>query len=114
MLHLMGVGVHAPSRPLVMVSSPIPLPWLLTQPSPCWAMSAPSGSAPTFDASPAPWHLPNVWPPAVSATVSSSFMLIRSGLAYVARRLERIRIAARALRIDVDEAHLDRRERALQ
>ena len=39
---------------------------------------APSGSGPTCaSASPAPWVLPKVWPPAISANVSSSFMAIR-------------------------------------
>ncbi len=42
--------------------------------------------------------LPNVWPPAVSATVSSSFMPMRAkGLAHVARRTLRHRAAARPL-----------------
>ena len=78
-------------------------------------MSAPSGSAPTLEASPAPWHLPKVWPPAVSATVSSSFMRHPGeGLADVAGRRQRIGIAARALGIDVDQAHLDRGERLLE
>jgi hypothetical protein len=32
---------------------------------------------PTWDAGPAPWVLPKVWPPAMSATVSSSFIAMR-------------------------------------
>jgi hypothetical protein len=59
--------------------------------------------------------LPNVWPPAISATVSSSFIAIRrEGLADVVRRGERIGVAVRPLRVDVDEAHLHRRERILE
>ena len=43
-----------------------------------WASSlAPSGSGPTCDAGPAPWVLPKLWPPAISATVSSSFIAMR-------------------------------------
>src|SRR5258707_8400748 len=34
-------------------------------------------SGPTLSAGPAPWVLPNVWPPAMRATVSSSFIAIR-------------------------------------
>jgi hypothetical protein len=56
--------------PLVMQSAPLPLRKLLRQPSPCSVMSAPSGSAPTSLASPAPCVLPKLWPPAISATVS--------------------------------------------
>ena len=41
-------------------------------------MPAASGSGPTSAASPAPWVLPKVWPPAISATVSSSFMAMRA------------------------------------
>ena len=65
-----GSLVHEPSRPLPVVSSPLPLPWRLCQPRPiCW-IGAASGSGPTRATSPAPWLLPKVWPPAVSATVS--------------------------------------------
>src|SRR5262249_19744761 len=38
----------------------------------------------------------------------------REGLADVPGRRDRIRVAARALRVDVDEAHLHRRERVLE
>ncbi len=74
--HSMGVGVHAPSRPLVMVSLPLPLPWVFSQPKPIEWTGQPSGSGPTRSGSPAPWVLPKVWPPAISATVSSSFIAI--------------------------------------
>ena len=64
---------------------------------------------------PAPWVLPKVWPPAISATVSSSFMAMRrEGLADVARRGDRIGIAVRAFRVHVDQAHLHGRERILE
>ena len=85
MSHWIGVGVHEPSMPLVMASLPLPLPWVLIQPKPCSAMSAPSGSLPTWAASPAPWALPKVWPPAVSATVSSSFMAMRAKVSRMSR-----------------------------
>src|SRR5256885_722754 len=32
------------------------------------------------DGSPAPWVLPKVWPPAISATVSSSFIAMRKNV----------------------------------
>ncbi len=38
------------------------------------------GSGPTLAASPAPWHLPKVCPPATRATVSSSFMAMRANV----------------------------------
>ena len=60
-----------------MVCSPWPVPREFFQPSPIWWMGAPSGSRPTYSpGSAAPWVLPKVWPPAVRATVSSSFIAI--------------------------------------
>ena len=95
-----------------MASAALPEPWLLIQPRPMPWTGQPSGSGPTRSASPAPWVLPNEWPPAISATVSSSFIAIRrERLADVAGRLERVGLAVGALRVDVDEAHLDRAER---
>ena len=49
------------------------------------ASSAPSGSAPMCSASAAPWVLPKVWPPAISATVSSSFIAIRAKVSRMSR-----------------------------
>src|SRR5687767_15358323 len=58
--HLVGVLDHAPSRPLVIVSPPLPLRKLFFQPQPCCSMGAASGSGPTFPvAGAAPWVLPN-------------------------------------------------------
>ena len=74
----MGVRVQVTSRPLVIVSAPLLVPKLLLQPSPCSSMLPASGSGPTCPASPAPWVLPKVWPPAMSATVSSSVIAIRA------------------------------------
>ena len=116
MSHLIGVGVHAPSMPLVMVWSPMPLSWPLAQPSPCCAMSAPSGSAPTSDGVARAVALPKVWPPAVSATVSSSFIPMRAKVSRMSRR--RLRrgsgLPPGPFGIDVDQAHLDRGERVLE
>ena len=39
--------------------------------------AAPSGSGPLWSSGPAPCAFPKVWPPAVKATVSSSFMAMR-------------------------------------
>src|SRR6516165_413002 len=60
LLHLVGVWVQVTSGPPVIASFPLPAPNLLFQPRPCSSMLAASGSAPTSDASPAPWVLPKV------------------------------------------------------
>src|SRR5690349_9855140 len=77
LLHLVGVVVQVTSSPLPMASPPLPVPKLLFHPRPWSSRPAPSGSGPTCEAGPAPWVLPKVWPPAMSATVSSSFIAIR-------------------------------------
>ena len=60
---------------------------------------------------PAPWVLPNAWPPAMSATVSSSFIAMRAKISRISLAAsERIRVAVRAFRVDVDQAHLHGRE----
>ena len=71
--------------PLVIVSAPLPEAWLLCHPSPCASSGQPSGSGPTRSASPAPWVLPNEWPPAIRATVSSSFIAIRRKVSRMSR-----------------------------
>jgi hypothetical protein len=71
--------------PLVVVSAPLPVPCALIQPSPCASIGAASGSGPTRFGSPAPCALPNVWPPATSATVSSSFIAIRANVSRTSR-----------------------------
>ena len=73
------MAVHAPSRPLEIVCAPFPLPNEFFQPRPISSIAAPSGSGPTYlCGSAAPCALPNVWPPAMSATVSSSFIAMRA------------------------------------
>ena len=67
--------------PLVIASAPLPLPKLPFQPRPCASSGAASGSGPTYSSgSAAPCVLPNVWPPAISATVSSSFIAMRANV----------------------------------
>ncbi len=83
--HFVGSVVHAPSRPLVIASAPLPLPQELRQPRPCCSSGAASGSGPTYSGSTAPWHLPKVWPPMMSATVSSSFIAIRRNVSRMSR-----------------------------
>ena len=79
------------------------------------SMFAPSGSTPTWLASPAPCALPKVWPPATSATVSSSFIAMRAKVSRMSRAgAERIGIAVRAFRVHVDQAHLHRAERIVR
>ena len=77
MSHLVGSLVHAPSSPLVIVSTPTPVPDEFLQPMSCASTGQASGSKPTYSGSTAPWHLPKVWPPTIRATVSSSFIAIR-------------------------------------
>ena len=71
-------------------------------------MGAASGSGPTCVAGPAPWVLPNVCPPAMSATVSSSFIAMRrERLPDVPGCGDRVGVAVRPFRVHVDEPHLD-------
>ena len=63
-----------------MESPPLPVPNALVQPRPCSSRLAPSGSRPTRSAGPAPWVLPNVCPPAMSATVSTSSIAMRANV----------------------------------
>ena len=76
--HLTGLLVHAPSSPLVIESPPLPLPWLLFQPKPLLLYPGPPPvRGPTWSSGAAPCALPNVCPPAMSATVSSSSIAMR-------------------------------------
>ena len=74
---VVGVGVQAPSIPLVIVSAPLPVPYWLIQPRPLPCTGQPSGSGPSSEGSPAPCALPKVCPPPINATVSSSVIPIR-------------------------------------
>ncbi len=86
LLQRVGVAVQVTSRPLVMASRPLPLPKEFFQPRPCSSRGAPSGSGPTYGSGlAAPWVLPKVWPPAMSATVSSSFIAIRAKVSRMSR-----------------------------
>src|SRR3954453_21473707 len=66
LLHFVGVVVQVTSRPLVMVSAPLPVPKLLRQPKPCCSRPAASGSLSTCVVGAAPCVLPKLWPPAIS------------------------------------------------
>ena len=78
LLHWVGTSVQVTSRPEVMASLPTPEPYFDSQPMPPVSIGAASGSGPTYSSgSAAPWVLPKVWPPAIRATVSSSFIAIR-------------------------------------
>ena len=78
LLHFVGVVVQVTSRPLVIVSAPLPVPKLFFQPKPCSSRPAASGSG---------RHIAtqgqrrgscrSEWPPTISATVSSSFIAMR-------------------------------------
>ena len=70
----------------MIVSPPAPEPQVLVQPNPWASMSAPAGSTPTQSpARAAPWALPKECPPAISATVSSSFIAMRPKVSRMSR-----------------------------
>src|SRR5499427_4262112 len=60
LLHFVGVCVHVTSGPPVMASAPTPVRCLLLQPRPWSSITAPSGSAPIKEGSPAPCVLPKL------------------------------------------------------
>ena len=97
-----------------MVSAPLPVPYWLIQPRPLPCTGQPSGSGPTSSGLPAPCVLPKVWPPAMSATVSSSVMPMRLKVTRMSwAEATRVGLALRALGVDVDQAHGDGGEVAL-
>src|SRR5215813_15308863 len=51
LLHFVGVWDQMTSGPPVIASTPLPVPKLLFQPSPCSSIGAASGAGPTSDAS---------------------------------------------------------------
>ena len=115
LLHFVGVLVQVTSRPLVIVSPPLPVPKLFLQPRPCSSRPAASGSAPTCDAGAGAVRLAE----GVAAGDQRDGLLVvhrhaAEGLADVARRGERIGIAVRAFGVDVDQAHLHGGERVLE
>ena len=78
-------------------------------------MQAPSGSGPTWSSGPAPWALPKVCPPAISADrLLVVHRHVLEGLADVPRRQGRVRVAVRPFRIHVDQAHVVGAEGALE
>src|SRR5690348_5822979 len=85
LLQLVGVCDQVTSGPPVMASQPTPVLYLLFQPRPWSSIAPPSGSGPISDGSPAPWVLPKLWPPAISATVSSSFIAMRAKVSRMSR-----------------------------
>mmetsp|Transcript_97870 Transcript_97870/g.310408 ORF Transcript_97870/g.310408 Transcript_97870/m.310408 type:complete len:236 (+) Transcript_97870:165-872(+) len=69
---LVGLVDHGPSKPLVKVSLPLPLPHMPGQ----GFVGSSSGGGPAPRGH-APCVLPKAWPPPMSATVSESFMPMR-------------------------------------
>ena len=70
----------------MIVDAPLPVPNEFFQPKPISWSGAPSGDGPTnLDGSAAPCVLPKVWPPAMSATVSSSFIAMRPKVSRMSR-----------------------------
>ena len=108
MSHFVGSLVHAPSSPLVMrVVALAAAEGVL----PAEALLLERGS-PRVRGRRTPHRLHHgscrtVWPPTMSATVSSSFIAMRAeGLSNVPGGGQRIRVAVGPLRVHVDQAHL--------
>ena len=110
------MGVQAPSSPLVMVSSPLPVPKVFRHPSPCSASEAPSGSGPTY------WcgirRAVGLAERVAAGDQRHGLLVVHrhpgERLPDVAGRGERARRAVGAFRVHVDEAHLHRGEGVLQ
>ena len=99
-----------------MVSAPLPLPKVFFQPRPCSSMLAAAGSGPTYLLG-----IGGAVGFAEGVTAGDQrdglFVVHRhaaEGLANVAGGCERIGIAVRAFRVDVDQTHLDGGERIFQ
>ena len=111
-----GVVVQVTSRPLVIASGPAPVLKEFFHPRPCCSIGAPSGSASTWSSGfAAPCVLPKECPPAISATVSSSFIAMRANVSRMSRAAASgSGLTIGALGVDVDQAHLDGGQRLLQ
>ena len=97
----------------MIVSPPLPVPKLLFQPKPCWASGAPSGSA--TDVLVGVGGAVGLAERVAAGDERDGLLVVHrhaaERLADVAGRRHRIRVAVRALRVDVDQAHLHRTER---
>ena len=113
MSHFVGSLVHAPSSPLVIVSAPLPVPKVFFQPRP-WCLD---GAALGLGADVVGVAGAVALAERVAADDERDGLLVvhrhaGEGLADVAGGRERVRVAVRALRVHVDEAHLHGAERA--
>ncbi len=114
--HCVGVAVQVTSRPDVIASWSLPVPYDCFQPRPCSSIEAPSGSRPTYSSGiGGAVRLAE----GVAAGDQRDGLLVVHGhaaerLADVARGGDRVRVAVRALRVDVDQAHLHGAERLLE
>ena len=102
--------------PLVIASAPLPVPNEFFQPRPCSSSGAPSGSAPTYSSGiGGAVRLAEGVP---AGDQRHGLLVVHrhaaERLADVARCGQRIGLAVRALRVDVDQPHLHRAERVLQ
>ena len=112
-----GFADQAPSRPLVTVSRAVALAALVL---PAEALLLDAGrrrarARRTWPGRAAPCALPKVWPPAISATVSSSFIAMRpkvSRMSFAAASGSGLPFGPSG--IHVDQAHLHGRQRLLQ
>ena len=69
-----------------MVYCALPVSYVFFQPVPCSSTLAAAGSLLTYlPGSAAPCVFPNVCPPAINATVSSSFIAIRANVSLISR-----------------------------
>ena len=112
MSHFVGSLVQAPSSPLVIVSAPLPVPKVFFQPRPCSSTRAALGLRTDVVGAGGTVALAE----RVAADDERDRLLVvhrhaGEGLADVAGGGERIRVAVRALRVHVDQAHLHGAER---
>ena len=115
LLHFVGVVVQVTSRPLVIVSPPLPVPKLLCQPKPCASRPARFGLGADVRRRRGAVRLAEG---VAAGDQRDGFLVVHrhaaEGVADVVGRGERIGIAVRAFGVDVDQAHLHRGERILQ
>ena len=111
-----GLAVQAPSRPLVIVSSALPLPHLFFQPKPCSSIAGGGRlGADAFGRSMGAMRLAKGVP--AGDERHGLFVVHRhaaKGLTNILGGRERIGIAVRPFRIDIDQAHLHGGQRLFQ
>ena len=110
LLHFVGVVVHAPSSPLVIVCTPCPLPNVFFHPRLCSSMLAAAGSVTYIFA--CIGRAVRFAKGVTSCNECHGFLIIHchatKSLADVTRCRNRIRFSVRTFRIYIDQSHLNR------